>query len=50
MAAAVDDRVKAQWQASGIDLIPPRQGVELFFELLAQSPPAQVSVLPINWE
>ena len=48
MAAAVDDRVKAQWQASGINLIPPREGVEFFFQLLARSP-TQMSVLRINW-
>ncbi len=48
MAAAVDERTKAQWRASGIDLIPPSEGTALLFYLLAQ-PVTQVGVLPMNW-
>ncbi|MCB8984307.1 MAG: type I polyketide synthase [Ardenticatenaceae bacterium] len=48
MAAGVDARTRAQWQASGIELIPPQEGVALMFQLLPQ-PAAQVAVLPMNW-
>ncbi len=48
MAAGVDDRTKAQWQASGIELISPVEGVALLFQLLPQAA-AQVGVLPLNW-
>ena len=48
MAAGVDERTKAQWQASGIELISPAEGVALLFQLLPQ-PAAQVGVLPMNW-
>jgi len=48
MAAGVDARTRAQWQASGIELIPPEEGVALMFQLLPQ-PAAQVAVLPMNW-
>jgi acyl carrier protein len=48
MAANVDARTKAQWQASGIEMIPPAQGVDLLFQLLEHSE-AQAAVLPMNW-
>jgi NAD(P)-dependent dehydrogenase (short-subunit alcohol dehydrogenase family) len=35
MAAGVDERTKAQWQASGIELISPAEGVALLGQLLS---------------
>ncbi|MBE2224286.1 MAG: SDR family NAD(P)-dependent oxidoreductase, partial [Anaerolineae bacterium] len=48
MAAHVDARTQSQWQASGIGLIAPDEGVEIFFQLLAQAP-TQAGVMPIEW-
>jgi hypothetical protein len=48
MAAGVNEQTKAQWRATGIELITPETGLALFFDLLVHNP-AQVGVLPMNW-
>ena len=47
MAAELSRRDRARWAAAGIGLIPTRQGMELFGEVLSSR--GQVGAVPIDW-
>jgi myxalamid-type polyketide synthase MxaB len=49
MAAALQSRDQARWEAQGVSLIAPEQGLALLGQLLAGSAVAQVAVLPVDW-
>ncbi len=47
MAAQVSARQQARWKAQGLNLIPPKVGLQLFSKMLGTG--GQVGVLPIDW-
>jgi acyl transferase domain-containing protein/acyl carrier protein len=48
MAAALSDREARRWRSSGLDMIPPADGVRVLERLLHELP-TQVAVLPFDW-
>lgn len=53
MATSLSDRAQARLAATGMDRIPPQQGVEVLLALLAadaEAMPTQVGVMPIRWQ
>jgi NADPH:quinone reductase-like Zn-dependent oxidoreductase/NAD(P)-dependent dehydrogenase (short-subunit alcohol dehydrogenase family)/acyl carrier protein len=48
MAAGLDERERARWEARGLGMIAPETGLHLLGQLLS-SEEAHVAVLPIDW-
>lgn len=48
MAASLDSRERRRWASSGIEMIEPEVGFQIFDQLLSLNH-SQVGVLPMNW-
>ncbi|WP_088634398.1 type I polyketide synthase [Phaeobacter sp. 22II1-1F12B] len=48
MASEVDDRHHKRWEAMGLKMIQPDEGVEMLADALFESPSPQVGIVPMN--